>query len=791
MNKLQWAELESLLKSMDDIPRSKWNLHLASTLGDNEELYLLARRLVDLSPMRQPTAEAWLRSGWRPVCQFASHGPIQRFLVERSDNNFAGLALFHTRDLPLADGSALQRFQAEFRLLESLYDNSIGRILDAGLDERNRPFLVSELVSGVSILAATGDLDSKDIASMFAEALRSLDHAQNRNTWHGALHPSNILLGANRSIRLADYGCQRLLFPEGITPAKGQWDGVSMDVLLYLAPEQIRSEPAYPSSDVYAMGVILYHLLAGTTPYGHKEETALELAAAICDKAPPRIEGLDARLNLILQRALAKEPLSRYPSISAFREDIDHYLKGRPLSPITAAALPRPTMQEQLQRFIQTHYVSLILILLSGVALVVALLSLLTPASGSAAGSASSSKADSSFTAQSSTAQSSSGPKAATAMQTSRKYLDELYEESGHKPEVRKELAQAYLRLAEAEMKGFGTPGVDHEAARQASERAYQLTAAGIGTGKDNLQSDQSVVAYAQSARQLTKILRESKNYEEAFRITEEWQARMDKVSSNNPEVLRAKALANTSMADILYEAGLTKPSLDVARAAMTQYEKAYSADPQNPAGAQAYALAAYSVGSKSLALQQNSAALNAFQTSEKLLRTEVERSSPETAPLIDLAKTLDGLGQALERNSQREKALSSYRESRRILQQAQQREKGSEEVISALADNYLQSARYYYSEGQHLDLAWKEAEEAIQLLNASAQKLMSNPDRHKQLARALSLKASLLLGKKQRQEAMELFNSSLSHWEQYSRSKNLVPTEAAELARVRASVSL
>lgn len=787
MNKTHWVKLESALKDLSNTPKSKWNLSLASTLGDDEELFLLARRLVELSPQQGRPAAAWVCSGWQPLCQFASHGPIQRYLVERIDGGFKDLALFHTREHPLADGAALQQFQAEFRTLEALYDNSIGRILDAGLDEWNRPFLVSEIVGGISIVAAARDLDSKGIAGVFAEVLASLEHAHNRQAWHGSLHPTNILLGTNKRVRLADYGCQRLLFPDGISPAKGQWDSVSMDCLLYLAPEQIRSAPAYPSSDIYAMGVLLYHLLAGVTPYGHKEESALELAASICDKTPARIEGLDPQLDQILQRALAKDPQSRYPTISSFRQDIEQYLKGRPLSPNTAAAKRPMGLQAQFRHFVQTQYVSMILILLTGVVLVVAFLSVFSPTSGSAASNPVQSKLESAAKALSGDR---TPPKGETAMQSSRKHLDQLFEESGHKPEVRQSLAQAYLGLAEAEMRGFGTPGVDHEAARQASERAYQLTASALNTSKDANENDKAVIAYARSARQLTQILRTSRNYEEAFRVTEEWQARMEKISSSNPEVLRSKALANTTMADILYEAGLTKPSLDVALSAMAQYEQAYVADPKNPAGAQAYAQAAYSVGMKSLVLDQNPAALNALTTSEKLLRKQVESASPATAPLLEFAKTLDGLGQALERSSQRTKALSSYRESRRILLQARQREQGSEAVTYALADNYLQSARFY-SEGHEADLAWQEANAALELLNTSPQALNAHPERHKLLARALSLKASVLLARKQKPAAMELLASSQSHWEQYSRSKNLVGTEVAELAHVRAMIGI
>jgi serine/threonine protein kinase len=782
MTKAQWEIIQSVLERQSALTAKERARQLQSAFANDPGLLQAAKRILQLSnENRDPSDCGWEIAGWHVLFSFgaqeiALHENIHHYLAERSDGSSTSLALLHIGSTPLED-AAISALHTEFRALEGLYDNSIGRCLDAGLDAHRRPFLVSEFVAGQPISEVALDMETRPILTLFQSALRSVDYAHQRGAWHGSLDPANILVCAQQEIRLADYANRRLLLPTHNTLDSDQLAVAPFRPFLYLAPEQLRGTPANATSDVYSLGVVLYQLLAGVPPYGQQEESALELAASIWDKQPPKINGLDARLQNILQRALAKESHSRYPSVSAFAEDIGRFLEGRPLSSETVAASPQLRRRAKLTKLLSRAYVPILLFFMLVVAFGAALLSY-----------ESSKKGGDSATAQNPATKLATkivatvtGHESDAPVRSSKKYLDEVYDSRGQRPEVRKELAKSYLLLAEAEMKGFGNPNVDRGMALQASRRAMELSQVDFESNGE----EAAAVQYAHSAALLSKLLRENRDFEEATQVTIAWQQRLDGIRSRNPEILKAKANANTSMAEILYATGNAKPALDAARSAMSQMAQAHSADTTNPETTQAYAQTANTVGFQSLAVDNVQDALKAFRVSEKVLRPQVDQARPETAPLIDLAQTLNGLGQALERSSQRAQAMSSYREARQLLLLASRRESNNDEVITALGDNFTQTARYHLA-SRSFEAAENDADQAITVLRGSVQKLNSNPRNHRQLARALSLKASVLMAQNQRGQASELLHASLAQWNNYSRLSGLLPAEEAEIARLR-----
>lgn len=146
---------------------------------------------------------------------------------------------------------------------------------------------------------------------------------------HRDLKPSNILVRADGRVRLLDFGIAKQL--DSFDAATDQTrTGLRLMTPAYAAPEQIRGERVGIYTDVYALGVLLYELLAGKLPFDLSTRSPGEVEATILEKAPEKPTA-SADLDVLCLTAMHKEPERQYCSVDALIRDVDHYLKGEPL----------------------------------------------------------------------------------------------------------------------------------------------------------------------------------------------------------------------------------------------------------------------------------------------------------------------------------------------------------------------------------------------------------------------------------------------------------------------------
>lgn len=252
--------------------------------------------------------------------------------------------------LGLNSQEALRRFRREEQALARLEHRNIARLYDSGTTDDGRPFLVMEFIDGIPIdeYCRTTRPEIDALLDMIRVVCHAVHFAHSNFILHGDIKPANVLVATGPEVKLLDFGIARLL----------SHDGESLTVTAshpaftprYASPEQIRGEPLTTASDVYSLGVMLYELLVGQSPYGPEPRTRRAMEQAVLETTPTaasaaimRTGGLDVSirrglarrlrgdLDAIVAKALAKSPAERYASAEQLAEDIHRYQQGLPI----------------------------------------------------------------------------------------------------------------------------------------------------------------------------------------------------------------------------------------------------------------------------------------------------------------------------------------------------------------------------------------------------------------------------------------------------------------------------
>ncbi len=220
------------------------------------------------------------------------------------------------------DRELRRQMQQEARVLGRIEHVNVVRVFTAGVtdDEQELPYLVMEKLEGASlrqILRAGGRIPVRAAARAVVDLLHALDHVHEIGIVHCDLKPENIFFHKDRhgvTPKLLDFGVVRIL-PRGEANAK------LGGTLRYASPEQIQGEGVSPRSDVYSMALVLYEMLAGTSPF-HDATGASAIIRAQLGRTPPAIAGVPCGLMRLLHRALAKDPVERPRDAFTFARDL-------------------------------------------------------------------------------------------------------------------------------------------------------------------------------------------------------------------------------------------------------------------------------------------------------------------------------------------------------------------------------------------------------------------------------------------------------------------------------------
>ena len=327
-----------------------------------------------------------------PYCvlrQIGRGGMGSVYLARRADEAYQKLVAVKLIRRGLDTDDIIRRFRSERQILAALDHPNVTRLLDGGTTEDGLPYFVMEYIEGQPIDQYCDErrLGVTERLKLFLGVCDAIRYAHQRLIVHRDIKPDNVLVTKEGVPRLLDFGIAKLLAP-GEDPPQETVTVARRATPQYASPEQVRGEVVTTSTDVYSLGVLLYHLLAGVGPYGEARSSEADVEQAICNKEPERpslailrMSGridagqtsptaqsiansrrttperlsrqLAGDLDNIVLMALRKEPQRRYISVEQFSADITRHLLDVPV-------IARPdTASYRAAKFVARHRAAL------------------------------------------------------------------------------------------------------------------------------------------------------------------------------------------------------------------------------------------------------------------------------------------------------------------------------------------------------------------------------------------------------------------------------------------------
>ncbi|ANM29664.1 hypothetical protein ABI59_08840 [Acidobacteria bacterium Mor1] len=326
---------------------------------------------------------------YRLVREIGRGGMAVVYLAERADGGFdQQVAIKLIRERGHRE-DVLRRFERERQVLARIAHPHIARLFDGGTTDDGQPYFVMEYIEGVPIdrHCDEQELSIGERLTLYRQAVSAVAYAHRNLVVHRDIKPSNILVGHDGTVRLLDFGIAGELTP-ATESSELTADRPLPMTPAWASPEQIRGNTVTTASDIYQLGLLLYQLLTGRSPYRPASDDVVSMANAILDDTPTRpsqaaleddeaTEPAAARsarrratpaalrrslagdLDKIQLKALAKDPDRRYSSAAQLDQDIENYLQGLPVS---ARA---DSLWYRLSKVVRRHRVATALALLS------------------------------------------------------------------------------------------------------------------------------------------------------------------------------------------------------------------------------------------------------------------------------------------------------------------------------------------------------------------------------------------------------------------------------------------
>jgi non-specific serine/threonine protein kinase/serine/threonine-protein kinase len=357
------GEVKALFSAALDLPREDRAAFLTLEAGDQPELIAEVQSLLDAHDRpgefldtitHQFRSQAFAASGatrshigervgaYRIVGVLGTGGMGDVFRAVRDDDQYEAEVAIKLMRADVRSSVIEQRFRKERQILAALDHRNIARLLDGGTAEGGAPYVVMELVIGepIDAFCHARKLGIRERVQLFLQVCAAVSYAHQHLVVHRDLKPGNVLVTADGSVKLLDFGIAKLIeanAPTDVALAEANATATTLRAMTleYASPEQVSGAVVTTVSDVYSLGVVLYRLLTGRSPYRERTNDVARMAEILSDATPTRPsqleDKLDTDLDNILLMALRKEPARRYASVEQLANDLRSYLAGMPV----------------------------------------------------------------------------------------------------------------------------------------------------------------------------------------------------------------------------------------------------------------------------------------------------------------------------------------------------------------------------------------------------------------------------------------------------------------------------
>jgi tRNA A-37 threonylcarbamoyl transferase component Bud32/tetratricopeptide (TPR) repeat protein len=341
MSQQEWSRIRSVLEQALDLEPSERAAFVERACSGSPDLKREVEELLaaeGAAPWLEPaTSEELGRAlgrdavpgrvgAWKLVRRIGEGGMGAVWLAERVEGGFAQRAAVKLIKRGMDTDDVLRRFARERAALAALEHPGIARLYDGGSTEDGRPYLVMEYVEGLT-LGEHVERHKRSLAErleLVAKVCDAVDHAHERGLLHRDLKPQNVLVSADGTPKLLDFGIAKVL------GAKDEVSRTATERRIltphYASPEQLRGEELGRASDVFSLGVMLYELIEGRRPF---ESTRAPESEPQALTRSTRLLGGD--LATVVRKALQIEPYRRYATAAAFADDLRRLVAGEPV----------------------------------------------------------------------------------------------------------------------------------------------------------------------------------------------------------------------------------------------------------------------------------------------------------------------------------------------------------------------------------------------------------------------------------------------------------------------------
>ena len=597
----------------------------------------------------------------------------------------------------------LERFRHERQILASLDHPNIARLLDGGTTDDGIPYLVMELIEGIPIdqYCDAHQLNATQRLRLFLQVCSAVQYAHQRLVIHRDIKPGNILVTQDGTPKLLDFGIAKILDPSS---------GAEMTVAApmtpeYASPEQLLGEPITTATDVYSLGVVLYQLLTGRSPYKTNTNVPHEFARAVCEQEPERpsavvdsprasqspdsgpespidvatlCEGspgklrrrLQGDLDDILMMSLRKEPLRRYASPEQFAGDIRRHLDHLPVMARRDSWTYRATKFFGRHRVVVTASAVIVLAVAGGIAATIR---------EARVAAAHQRRAEQRFNDVRKLANSLMfeihdairdlpGSTSARRLLVTRaqEYLDSLNGESKGDPSLQKELAAAYERVGDVLGYPYAANLGDSEGALANYGKSLEIreSLAAISPADTDLQRD-LVATYFR----LAQVLETEGNFPEALANLAKAEPIAERLAQTNPDPILADLYAGS-----YYFTAMIQVQMGNSAAAQANYQRSAvireAALRTNPGNLFLRTHLAADYGGLAKCLELNGDLPHAIDKQSKatIILDEIAKANAGNATLSEyLGEGINRLATYQDEHHESQAALDDYRKAHQI----------------------------------------------------------------------------------------------------------------------------